>query len=133
MADYTRVNLKDVEDSAETHGYGELQASRFPREALGLETAGMAHHEVKPGMRQPFAHRHEQAEEVHLVLAGGGQLKVDDELVEVEPMDVIRIEPGATRAFEAGPDGLEYVVFSPRHEGEAEIVQGFWDDLPPSA
>ena len=30
-----------------------------------------------------------------------------------------------TRAFEAGPEGLELLVFGPRHEGDAEIVQDF--------
>ena len=33
-----------------------------------------------------------------------------------------------TRAFEAGDEGLVLLVFSPRAEGDAEIVQDFsWD------
>jgi mannose-6-phosphate isomerase-like protein (cupin superfamily) len=123
---YTKTNLSEIEDSAAKFGYGELQESRFPREQLGLETSGLAHHRVRPGQRQPFAHRHELAEEVHVVLAGSGTMKVDDERVPVAALDVIRIAPGVTRAFEAGPDGLEYVVFSPRHEGDSEMVQDFW-------
>jgi hypothetical protein len=39
---------------------------------------------------------------------------------------VIRVGPDVTRIFEAGPEGLEYLVFSPRHEGDAEMVQDFW-------
>lgn len=128
MTDYTRVSLDDVDDSAAQHGLGERQEARFPRESLGLEASAIAHIVVKPGMRQPFAHRHGQAEEVHVVLSGSGTLKVDDERVEVRAKDAIRIGPGVTRQFEGGPDGLEYLVFSPRHEGDAEIVQGFWDD-----
>jgi mannose-6-phosphate isomerase-like protein (cupin superfamily) len=124
---YTKANLREVEDSAAKFGYGELQESRFPREQLGLETSGLAYHRVRPGQRQPFAHRHERAEEVHVVLAGSGYLKVDDERVPVAALDVIRVPPGVTRAFEAGPDGLDYVVFSPRHEGESEMVRDFWD------
>jgi mannose-6-phosphate isomerase-like protein (cupin superfamily) len=124
---YTKTNLREVEDSAAKFGYGELQESRFPREQLGLETSGLAYHRVRPGQRQPFAHRHERAEEVHVVLAGSGYLKVDDERVPVAALDVIRVPPGVTRAFEAGPDGLDYVVFSPRHEGESEMVRDFWD------
>jgi quercetin dioxygenase-like cupin family protein len=62
------------------------------------------------------------------VLEGSGKLKLDEELIDVGADDVIRIGPGVTRAFEAGPDGLEYVVFSPRHEGDAEMVQDFWTD-----
>jgi mannose-6-phosphate isomerase-like protein (cupin superfamily) len=128
MGDYTRVNLKDVEDSAEKHGFAETQESRFPREDLGLDGSGLAHHVVKPGKRQAFAHRHQEAEEVHVILSGAGTMRVDDDHVDVAPLDVIRVSPDATRAFEAGPEGLEYVVFSPRYEGDAEIVQSFWGD-----
>jgi hypothetical protein len=32
-----------------------------------------------------------------------------------------------TRAFEAGEDGLELLVFGPRHQGDGEVVHGdFW-------
>ncbi len=54
-------------------------------------------------------------------------MKIDDERLAVGPRDVIRVDPTSTRAFEAGDDGLEYLVFSPRHEGDAEIVKDFWD------
>jgi len=30
------------------------------------------------------------------------------------------------RAFEAGPDGLELLVFGPHHHGDAEIVADHW-------
>jgi mannose-6-phosphate isomerase-like protein (cupin superfamily) len=128
MGDYTRVNLRDVEDSAAKHGLGDLQEARFPREDLGLETSGVGHLRVKPGKRQPFAHKHNEAEELHVVLEGSGRLRLDDEIIEVGADDVIRVGPGVTRMFEAGPDGLEYLVFSPRHEGDAEVVQDFWND-----
>lgn len=36
------------------------------------------------------------------------------------------MSPGTTRAFEAGPDGLEVLVFGPRVKGDGEMVQGFW-------
>jgi hypothetical protein len=38
------------------------------------------------------------------------------------------MSPSVARALEAGPDGLEVLAFGPRHEGDAEIVQDFWDD-----
>ena len=31
-----------------------------------------------------------------------------------------------TRAFEAGPDGLGFLAFGPRHEGDGELLQGWW-------
>ena len=121
---YDKVNLGDVTDQAAEHGFGELQEARFPREDVGTEASGLAHIKVKPGQRQPFAHRHGEAEELHLIIAGSGTMKVDDELIEVGPLDVIRVDPASARAFEAGGDGLEYVVFSPRHERRRRDRQG---------
>lgn len=125
---YTRTNLADIEDSAAKHGLGELQEARFARAHIGAEQSGLAHLKVKPNQRQPFAHRHGEAEEIHVILSGSGTVKIDDELVAVAAHDVLRIGPESTRAFEAGPDGLEYLVFSPHHEGDAEMVEDFsWD------
>ena len=51
-------------------------------------------------------------------------MKLDDEVIEIGPMDAIRIAPHVTRAFEAGPDGLELLVFGPHHARDAEIGAG---------
>jgi mannose-6-phosphate isomerase-like protein (cupin superfamily) len=123
---YTIKNLREVEDSAAKFGYSEMQESRFPREDLGAEEIGLAYHVVHPGKRQAFAHRHERAEEIYVVLRGSGRVKLDDEIVEVGPMDSIRVAPSVARAFEAGRDGLELLAFGPRHPGDAELIQDFW-------
>ncbi len=47
---------------------------------------------------------------------------------ELGAMDAIRIAPHVTRAFEAGPDGLELLVFGPHHARDSEMVQEFWAD-----
>jgi mannose-6-phosphate isomerase-like protein (cupin superfamily) len=127
---YSMKNLREVEDLALKHGYSETQQARFPREDLDAEATGIAFHVINPGKRQAFAHRHNQAEEVFVVLSGSGCAKLDDEVVEVGPMDAIRVAPPVARAFEAGPDGLEILVFGPHHAGDAEMLQdpGFWGD-----
>ena len=126
---YTIKNLREVEDSAQKYGYGEMQESRFPAGDLQAERTGLAYHRVKPGRRQPFSHRHEEAEEVYVVIAGSGRIKLDDEVVDVRPLDAIRVAPSVQRAFEAGGDGLDVLAFGPRHKGDGEIFQddGFWD------
>ncbi|MGI8806058.1 MAG: cupin domain-containing protein [Thermoleophilaceae bacterium] len=124
---YTIRNLHDVEDSAPKFGFSETQEARFPREDLGAETIGLAYHVVRPGKRQAFAHRHHDAEEVYVVLSGAGRLKLDDDVVEIRTMDAIRVGPQVARSFEAGPDGLALLAFGPRHEGDGEIIQDFWD------
>lgn len=124
---YTIKNLREIEDVAPKFGFSEVQEARFPREQLGAETIGLAFHVVKPGSKQAFAHRHEQAEEIYVVLAGSGRVKLDDEVRPLGPMDAVRVAPKVARAFEAGPDGLELLVFGPRHAGDGEIMrEDFW-------
>jgi uncharacterized cupin superfamily protein len=124
--DYTIKNLSEVEDQAP--GFGEIQEARFAREDLNSETIGVALHRLKPGKRQSFAHRHNQAEEIYVVLAGSGRIKLDDQVMEIGPRDAIRVAPPVTRALEAGDKGLEWLAFGPRHQGDGETVtEGFWD------
>jgi mannose-6-phosphate isomerase-like protein (cupin superfamily) len=109
-------------------GFEAVQEARFANNDLEAESTGLAFHRVKPGCRQAFAHRHEQAEEIYVVLTGRGRIKLDDEIRDVGPLDAIRISPQVARAFEAGPDGLELLVFGPRHQGDGEVLSGdFWD------
>jgi mannose-6-phosphate isomerase-like protein (cupin superfamily) len=129
MADsYTHFKLEEVEDAAPGFGYGEVQEARFASDALEAERTGASFHRVKAGKRQGFAHRHEQAEEVYVVIAGSGRVKLDDDIVELGTHDAVRVAPGVTRAFEAGSDGLQVLVFGPRHDGDGEIIQGWWSD-----
>ena len=127
-APYTLKKLTDVEDSAPRFGFGEVQEARFATDDLDAEDTGVSHHRVKSGRRQGFAHKHEDAEEVYVVLAGSGRVKLDDEIVEIEALDAIRVAPGVTRQFEAGPDGLELIAFGARHKGDGEILPGWWAD-----
>jgi mannose-6-phosphate isomerase-like protein (cupin superfamily) len=123
---YTKTNLREVEDAAAAHGLSETQETRFPRSALGAEQTGFNYIIVKPGQREAFAHRHRQAEEIYVVLAGTGRVKLDEEIVELAPMDTVRVGPGTTRCFEAGDHALEVLVFGPRVEGDGELVKDFW-------
>ena len=124
---HSKTNLREVKDSAAEHGLSESQEARFPARDLEAEQTGMNFLVVKPGKREAFAHRHKAAEEVYVVLAGSGKVKLDDELVDLAPMDAVRVSPGVTRAFEAGPDGLEVLIFGPHVQGDGELVDGHWD------
>jgi mannose-6-phosphate isomerase-like protein (cupin superfamily) len=125
---YDLKNLRAVEDLAVKHGFSETQEARFPREDLRAEDTGLAYLVLRPGKRQPFAHRHNQAEEIYVVLSGSGRVKLDDEIVELDTMDAIRVDPKVARAFEAGDEGLELLAFGPRHAGDAELVADFWEN-----
>ena len=123
---YTHKNLKQVKDSAPDFGFGDHQEARFATKDMEAENTGLSYHVVRPEQRQGFGHKHENAEEIYVVLSGSGRAKLDDEILDLEAMDAIRVAPQVTRAFEAGPEGLELLAFGPRHEGDGELVQDFW-------
>ena len=123
---YTHVNLQDVEDMAARFGYGQQGEARFPTRRLNALRTGLSHQRLRPGVRQSFGHRHQHAEEVFVVLGGSGRVKIDHEVAEVRALDAIRIAPGSARAFEAGPNGIEFLVFGPHHTGDAVIETDFW-------
>ncbi len=125
---YTIRNLDETKDSAPQFGFAELGEAHFPREELDAETTGLAYHVLRPGRRQAFGHRHENAEEVCVVLEGSGRIRLDDEIREISRHDAIRIAPSVTRAFEAGEEGLTLLVFGPRHESDGELQRDFWKD-----
>ena len=125
---YTSKNLRNVDDAAVKGGFSETQEARFARRALGAEDTGLAYHVLRPGKRQAFGHRHAEAEEVYVVLSGTGRMKLDDEIIDVGPMDAIRVAPQVTRSFEAGDDALEVLAFGPHHEGDGEIIKDFWTE-----
>jgi mannose-6-phosphate isomerase-like protein (cupin superfamily) len=123
---YTQLNLTEVEDAAVANGFGDRWEARVARTPLEAEETGVSHFRLAPGKRSPFAHRHARAEEVYVILAGSGSIKLDDELLEVRPLDAIRVAPDVTRAFEAGPDGVEFLAFGPHHEADGELVDDPW-------
>ena len=128
MADYTIKNLRESEDAAAEAGLSDSLEARFAHEDLDSEKSGISYQIVKAGQRQPFAHRHGEMEEIYVVISGSGRVKLDDKVEDVGVLDAVRIGPSVVRAFEAGDDDLVLLAFSPRAEGDAEIVQDFsWD------
>lgn len=124
---HTKKNLRDVEDSALSYGLSDTQEARFARRALAAEQTGVAYLIIKPRQREAFAHRHREAEEIYLVLAGSGRVKLDNELVDLSELDAVRVGRCTTRRLEAGPDGLEVLIFGSHVEGDVEQVPDFWN------
>ncbi len=123
---WTHLNLGQVEDAAPGNGFGERWEARVAREDLGAERTGLTHFRLHPGRRSPFNHRHKVAEEVYVILSGGGFVKLGEEVRPVAPLDAIRIGPAVPRAFEAGPDGMEMIAFGAHHPGDGEPVDDDW-------
>ena len=128
MSDFTHFNLDDVKDQAPGFGLDDFQEARFANEDSDADQIGFGLQRIKPNQRPPFAHRHDDAEEMYVILSGSGRMKLDDEIIDVVRLDAIRVAPGVTRAWEAGPEGLELLAFGARHEGDGEVVQGWWTE-----
>lgn len=125
---HATTNLDDVKDLAPDYGMGAMGEARFARQALGAETIGLASYRMNAGQRLGFGHRHGEVEEIYVVLAGSGRFKLDDEIVDVGPRDVVYCPPAVMREWESGPDGLELLAFGGHAENEAEMRQGWWTD-----
>jgi mannose-6-phosphate isomerase-like protein (cupin superfamily) len=133
MAAHTIVNLKEVEDRAPSFGFAPDLEARFPTNDLGLEKSGLSYQRLAPGFRFPFGHRHNEQEEVYVIVSGGGRLKLDDEVVEVRQWDAVRVPSEVMRAFEAGPEGVELLAFGAPNTGaspgdDADMQPGWWSD-----
>ena len=129
MSGYKKLNLvEDVENSAEKFGMGDVLAAHFVRQDLEAKQFGLSLQRLKPNQRMPFGHTHDQQEEVYVIVGGGGRLKLDDEILDVERWDAIRIAPDVMRAIEAGPDGLDLVAFGAPATGlqDAKQEMGWW-------
>ena len=129
MADYTHLNLKDdIENASEKFGLAPQMEARFGRNALGLEGGGFSYQKLAPNFDAPFGHRHTTQEEAYVVIAGGGSIKLGDEVRDVKQWDVLRVAPTTERAFRAGPDGLELLAIGFGPGGEAEMVEAPWGE-----
>ena len=128
MADHTKVNLNEIEDMALRFGLSPGLEAHYARGPLELRSSGVSCFRIAPDFRTPFGHRHAEQEEVYVVLSGGGRIKLDDEIVDVGAYDAVRIGPGVMRCVEAGPGGLEFLVFgAPNTDNkDVELVQGWW-------
>ena len=128
MSDYTKTNLREVEDSAPKFGLPPDLQARFPKRELDCRVGAVSLMRLAPAARSPFGHRHVNQEEVYVILEGAGRMKLDDDIVDVRPWDAIRVAPATIRAFEAGPQGLEYLAFGAPigEQSDGEIIQDWW-------
>jgi mannose-6-phosphate isomerase-like protein (cupin superfamily) len=123
MSAYTIKSFNDLESTAPAG----LEA-KFARTSLDSDHLGVSYFRYGPGVRSGLGHRHREQEEAYIVISGSGRVKLDDEIVELEQWDIVRVAPSTVRAFEGGPEGMEVIaVGSDRPEGgDGERVDDFW-------
>lgn len=128
MERYAIVNLLELEDT--TAGRFEGLEGRFARAPLGSRDLGVSHFRFAPGFRASTGHRHHEQEEAYVVVAGSGQMLVDEEVLELREWDVVRVAPAVVRAFAAGADGLDLIAIGgPVPEGrDGAFVDVTWPE-----
>jgi uncharacterized cupin superfamily protein len=65
-------------------------------EQLGAQTLGARLWRLSPGQAST-KHRHRRQEELYLLLEGTGRMRVDDELLTLERLDAVLVEPSSVR------------------------------------
>ena len=116
MSNYAIVNMRDLEDSV--GGRVEGVEGRFGRTPLESEHLGISLFRYAPGKRSTTGHHHREQEEAYVIVGGSGRINLDGDVRELREWDVVRVSPAVVRAFEAGPDGIEFVAIgSDRPEG----------------
>ena len=130
MSNYTITNLReDVDNMAPKFGMPTEMQARFARTPLGGKTLGLSLFKLEPNFRIPFGHKHENQEEVYVVVRGSARVKVGGKVVDVGEWDAIRFDKDTMRDVEAGPEGVEYLAFGAGEDAsEVEMVQNWWSD-----
>jgi uncharacterized cupin superfamily protein len=104
---YTIVSAGDVEPA-----FGMF---RKMRRALGADGFGINQIELPAGAS---GREHDESdsgqEEVYVVLAGSGTMRIDEEDLALQPGMWLRVDASSTRLPTAGPDGLTFIAVGGR-------------------
>jgi mannose-6-phosphate isomerase-like protein (cupin superfamily) len=97
----------------------QLEPPEVPMPAKGklflrnlLESSGLeiSLNVVQPGKVMPFLHRHQENDEVYIIIGGRGQFLVDGECFEVAEGSILRLTPQAARAWRNNSDAPLYFL-----------------------
>ena len=129
MANYTVVNLDEVENQGVRLGFDEndmqLRMARVPIEA---QNSGISLVRLGPGFRASSGHTHNVQEEIYVCIQGSMRMNVDGDVIEMAPLTAVRVSPAGMRAYEGGPDGATLLAIGAPNTGpgDGNIEAGWW-------
>jgi quercetin dioxygenase-like cupin family protein len=90
---------------------------------LEAETVGARLWRLHPGQAST-KHRHFEMHELYVLLEGEGRMRIDDELITLEPLSAVLVEPAHVRQLfnDADDDALWLIVGAPR-EGVSSTLE----------
>jgi mannose-6-phosphate isomerase-like protein (cupin superfamily) len=114
----------------------------FLRDDIKLTSLGMGFARLAAGKGYTFLHKHENQEEIYIVLNGKGVIYLEGELINLNPGDVVRVNPEVYRAIKADDEselvclivGALPVEGFPRSANSKTLIDDGipdWDHLPP--
>jgi mannose-6-phosphate isomerase-like protein (cupin superfamily) len=90
---------------------------------LDAETLGARFWRLHPGQAST-KHRHLETHELYVLVKGSGRMRIDDEVVTLEPLSAVLVEPEHTRQVfnDTEADALWLIVSAPR-EGVTSTLE----------
>ncbi|MBS1878550.1 MAG: cupin domain-containing protein [Actinobacteria bacterium] len=124
MSKYALKNLMEIDPVGEGAGV-EL---RFSRKYLDSRQLGVSLERIAPNVTATGGHHHDVQEEAYVVIEGSGAIKLDDERIELQQWDVVRVSPEVVRGFDAGPDGLVLIAVGGEKPegGDGHMIADRW-------
>jgi mannose-6-phosphate isomerase-like protein (cupin superfamily) len=129
MASYTIRKLEEIPDVSGDYP-GEMRMSAAGD--LGNEQVAFMWRRMpaQTGGKGSYGHRHKTVEEIYVVIDGTVQFKLEDEILDLGPGNVVRCSPECVRSvWNEGPEDATLFIFSKRSDDPSEDVEkvdGFW-------
>jgi len=98
----------------------------FLRNLLGSAGLEMSLNVVQPDKGIPFLHKHQENDEVYVVVGGRGQFFVDGKCIDVAEGSVLRLGPPAARAWRNNSDAPLYFLCI-QHRADSVVHGGTLD------
>jgi mannose-6-phosphate isomerase-like protein (cupin superfamily) len=131
VADWTIKSLDEIPDVLGDYP-GEMRMSSASD--LGTEQVGFTWRRMpaRTGGKGSYGHRHKTQEEVYFVASGTLQFKLEDEVIDVEEGNVVRVAPHVVRSvWNEGPGDAVVIIVSPKSDdprNDVESVPDFWPE-----
>lgn len=121
--------------------FDELPFLTAPWRDLNLRGVALGLIRIPAGKGYTFMHSHAEQEEVYIVIDGKGCLRVDDENIDVERGDIVRVSPAAKRALQASEQETLLCICAggvpagyPKSENARYLIDDgvpYYDEVPP--
>ena len=129
VADWTIKSLDEIPDVLGDYP-GEMRMSVASE--LGTEQVGFTWRRMpaQTGGKGSYGHRHKTQEEVYFVASGTLQFKLEDEVIDVDEGNLVRVAPHVARSvWNEGPDDAILIIVSVKSDDpgdDVESVPDFW-------